>query len=78
MARRKKEDLLSYPYTPEKQLEHPSGWCMTSDHAGCRYQFNHGKCGCNCHTQTPKTQVAREEVVSIADSNDPRPWRTNE
>jgi hypothetical protein len=76
MARRKKEDLHSFPYTPERQLEHPSGWCMTSDHTGCRYQFNHGKCGCICHTQ--KTQIVKEEVASIADSNDPRPWRTDE
>jgi hypothetical protein len=76
MARRKKEDLFSYPYTPEKQLEHPSGWCMTSDHAGCKYQFNHGKCGCTCHTQ--KAQPVKEEIVSIANSDDPRPWRTNE
>jgi hypothetical protein len=80
MARRKKEDLLSYPYTPERQLEHPSGWCMTSDHAGCRYQFNHGKCGCTCHTlpKTQKTQKIEEEVAFIADSNDPRPWKVEE
>ena len=50
MARRKKDnDFLVYPYTPEKQNEFPSGWCMTGDHKGCRYQFDHGKCGCKCH-----------------------------
>jgi hypothetical protein len=79
MTRAKKiEEYLSYPYTPEIQLEHPSGWCMSNYHDGCKYQFNHGKCGCKCHTQTPKTQVVREEVAFIADSNDPRPWRINE
>ena len=77
MARAKKiAEYLSYPYTPEKQLEHSSGWCMTSDHNGCKYQFNHGKCGCTCHTQ--KTQIIEEEVAFVADSNDPRPWRKNE
>jgi hypothetical protein len=63
MARAKKmAEYLSYPSTPEKQLEHSSGWCMTNYHDGCKYQFNHGKCGCECH----KTK------------SDPRPWRINE
>lgn len=52
MARRKKDnDFLMYPYTPEKQNEFPSGWCMTGHHDGCKYQFDHGKCGCNCHKE---------------------------
>jgi hypothetical protein len=70
MTRAKKiEEYLSYPYTPEIQLEHPSGWCMTNYHDGCKYQFNHGRCGCTCHTQIKqqKTQI-----------EDPRPWRKNE
>jgi hypothetical protein len=77
---RKESDYLSYQHTPNRQLEHPSGWCMTSDHDGCKYQFNHGKCGCTCHTlsKIQKTQIVKKEVVSIADSNDPRPWRKNE
>jgi hypothetical protein len=63
MARTKKNaDYLSYPYNPEIQLEYPSGWCMTNYHDGCKYQFNHGKCGCECH-----------KIKS-----DPRPWRKNE
>jgi hypothetical protein len=70
MARTKKiAEYLSYPYTPEKQLETSSGWCMTNHHDGCKYQFDHGRCGCTCHTQTKqqKTQI-----------EDPRPWRTND
>ena len=55
----------------------PSGWCMTKDHEGCQYQFNHGRCGCTCHTLS-KTQIIEEEVAFVADSNDPRPWRTDE
>jgi hypothetical protein len=71
--RREKKDLLTSPYTPERQLEQPSGWCMTKDHNGCRYQFDHGKCGCKCHTDKMK-----QEVVSISDSDDPRPWKVEE
>jgi hypothetical protein len=79
MARGKgKKDLSFSSHTPERQLTCSSGWCMTKDHEGCQYQFDHGKCGCTCHTQTPKTQVVRENVAFIADSNDPRPWRTEE
>jgi hypothetical protein len=66
MARKKKEDVLSYPYTPERQLVQPSGFCMTKDHDGCRYQFNHGKCGCKCHTE-----IKQEKIQKV----DPRPWR---
>lgn len=86
MARRrskKEQDFLTYPYTPDRQLEHPSGWCMTNDHDGCKYQFDHGKCGCKCHTQTQKTQqsptkkrVVTKEVKTVTDQvNDPRPWK---
>lgn len=46
---KKKKDDFSPDPTPDRQLAHPSGWCMTSDHAGCKYQFAHGKCGCSCH-----------------------------
>ena len=51
MARRKstKTEIMDYPYTPERQLEVKSGWCMTSHHDSCRHEFNHGKCGCDCH-----------------------------
>lgn len=45
---RKKEDHVPDP-TPERQLTHGSGWCMTGHHDGCKYQFDHGKCGCSCH-----------------------------
>jgi hypothetical protein len=66
MARRrtKKDDATEYIPTPERQLEHPSGWCMTNDHAGCRYQFNHGKCGCSCHTTTPPKKRGRPRKVT--------------
>ena len=46
---------------------------MTSHHDSCRYQFDHGRCGCICHTQAVK-----EKVVSIANSDDPRPWKVEE
>ena len=81
MARRrnkKQEEYLTYPHTPERQLTTPSGWCMTDYHDTCPHQFNHGKCGCDCHTKTQKTQKPKEKVAIIADSNDPRPWRNNE
>ena len=72
----REKDNTAYPSTPEKQMEQPSGWCMTKDHEGCRYQFNHGRCGCTCHTlsKIQKTQII-EEVAFVANSNDPRPWR---
>lgn len=75
---KKMDDYLNYPYTPDRQLETPSGWCMTNHHNGCKHQFDSGKCGCKCHLQTQKTQPVREEVAVIADSSDPRPWRNNE
>jgi len=80
MARRnsrKESDYLAYPHTPERQLESSSGWCMTDYHEECRHQFNHGKCGCTCHTlsKLQKTQITKEEDNFVADSSDPRPWR---
>lgn len=73
MARLKqKKDLATSPYTPERQLEQPSGWCMTQDHNGCRYQFDHGKCGCKCHTE-----IKTEKIFNKLEGNDPRPWKEN-
>lgn len=89
MARRRRniKDLLTPDPTPDRQLTHPSGWCMTLSHEFCPYQFNHGKCGCECHTKTatakkrgrPKkvegltpTQIIVDETEK---SVDPRPWK---
>lgn len=52
MARRKKEESYVPDPTPDRQLEHASGWCMTGYHKQCPYQFSHGKCGCECHKET--------------------------
>lgn len=71
MARRKSIFDSTIPYTPEKQLETNSGWCITKDHERCPYQFTFGKCGCSCHLQEKK------ESAIIADE-DPRPWRNDE
>ena len=54
---------------------------MTADHNGCKYQFDHGKCGCSCHlapksgkstrtnvsndNKTQKTQRPRKAVAGI-------------
>ena len=77
VRRRATKDLLTPIPTPERQLEGPSGFCITEHHNNCPYQFNHGKCGCTCHTlsKLQKTQTIKEEISSVADSNDPRPWR---
>jgi hypothetical protein len=48
---RKREDHAP-PSTPDKKLNHPSGWCMDEDHNNCKYQFTFGKCGCDCHKET--------------------------
>ena len=49
---RKKKDEKNYPDpTPDKELTQPSGWCITDHHSNCRYEFDHGKCGCKCHKQ---------------------------
>lgn len=75
MAKRSnKEDFVKYPYDPERQLKHPSGFCMTNYHQNCKYQFDHGRCGCECHTQPQKTQKKSTKVAIVADSHDPRPW----
>ena len=66
--RKKKESATDFIPTPDKQSEMPSGFCMTGHHDNCKYVFIFGKCGCDCHTQTPKTQIVREEVAFIADS----------
>lgn len=53
MARRKKKEESYAPDpTPDRQLTHPSGWCMTNYHENCPYQFTFGKCGCKCHKET--------------------------
>lgn len=46
---RKVKDLTTPIPTPERQLNGPSGFCITGHHGTCKYQFNHGKCGCKCH-----------------------------
>ena len=79
MARRqnkKQEDYLAYPYTPDRQLETPSGWCMTDYHDGCPQQFNHGKCGCDCHSApAPEKKRGRPKKETLTIDNDPRPWK---
>lgn len=65
--RSKKSDTDFIP-TPDIQSEIPSGFCMTGHHDNCKYVFIYGKCGCDCHTQTQKTQNVREEVVFVVDS----------
>ena len=91
MARRrtKKDDMLAYPYTPEKINTQRSGWCMTDYHEGCPYQFNHGKCPCECHSKTEpvtakkrgrpkKTEGIKPELIIVDEVNpDPRPWKRN-
>lgn len=85
MARRRAlKDLTTPDPTPDKQLQHPSGWCMTLTHEFCPYQFRHGKCGCDCHTKpksvpkrtravaddkTQKTQSPRKKTASIGDKD---------
>jgi hypothetical protein len=90
MARRRNlKDLLTPEPTPDKQLDHPSGWCMTDSHDDCKYQFNHGKCGCDCHTKpkvvrTKPTTVASDSApkrrgrppkAPVVMEDDPRPWK---
>ena len=45
----KKIEKITWPETPDRQLETPSGWCMDEYHTDCKYQFTFGKCGCDCH-----------------------------
>ncbi len=68
VARRSKKSDTEFIPTPDRQMEMPSGFCMTGHHHDCKYIFISGKCGCECHTQTQKTQIVREEVAFIADS----------
>lgn len=76
MVRRKDKDI-DYPDKSHVQLKSSSGYCMTKDHGGCKYQFNHGKCGCDCHLQPSSDKITQKAIAS--DSNeDPRPWRKNE
>lgn len=71
--RRNIKDLLVPEPTPDRKLTHPSGWCMTNYHNECKYQFDHGKCGCDCHIQ--KTQKKRNAATTIMNNDDPRPWK---
>lgn len=75
MARRrtKKDDFLAYPSTPDRQLETPSGWCITGHHEQCRFSFNHGKCGCSCHVSPVKKRGTTPKNDNI--DEDPRPWK---
>lgn len=85
MARRRKNlnDLLTPEPTPDRQLAHPSGWCITGHHTDCRFSFNHGKCGCSCHVAPvtnkrgrPKnTEEISENNTDTTDNVDPRPWK---
>ena len=85
--RTKKDDPREYIPTPDKQLEHKSGWCMTGHHSGCKYQFDHGKCGCECHkTPSPAKkrgrpkkieEISQESIVVDEANPDPRPWKRN-
>lgn len=74
MAKRRRnlKDLLTPDPTPDKINTYKSGWCMTEHHDGCRKQFTFGICPCDCHSQTQRTQRAREKN---ANNDDPRPWR---
>jgi hypothetical protein len=70
MARRRNlKDLLTPDPTPDKQLAHPSGWCMTMSHEFCPYQFAHGKCGCSCHT---KPKLVNKEPNTVSDDKPKR------
>ena len=51
MARRKKEESYVPDPTPDRQLDHSSGWCMTDYHQNCPHHFTFGKCGCKCHKE---------------------------
>jgi len=50
---KKKESYAPEP-SPDKVLKDKSGWCMTQDHKGCKYQFTFGKCPCDCHKKEKK------------------------
>ena len=73
MARRRvNKDLGGTPApTPDRQLEHPSGWCMTGYHKECKYQFDHGKCGCSCHVDPKLVKI--EQTTESSDNEAPAP-----
>lgn len=48
---RKVRDLTTPIPTPSRQLDTPSGFCITGHHETCQYQFSHGLCGCECHKE---------------------------
>jgi hypothetical protein len=54
MGRKKTEEDFRPIPTPDRELIHPSGWCMTDYHDGCKRFFNHGICMCECHTKKGK------------------------
>jgi hypothetical protein len=85
-GRRSLKDLLTPDPTPDRQLEHPSGWCMTLTHELCPYQFDHGKCGCECHVakESPakrgrpkKAEGIKPDLIIVDETApvDPRPWK---
>lgn len=51
VVRKKKDESFVPVPTPERQLESPSGFCITEHHENCPHQFNHGICGCICHKE---------------------------
>jgi len=61
--RKPKGELTGSPYTPDRQLTMPSGFCITGHHEDCLVKFNHGICGCKCHTKIKQ---------------DPRPWKAQD
>lgn len=88
MARRrtKKNDPAEFIPTPDKQMTHPSGFCMTGHHNNCRYTFLAGKCGCDCHVapvvekkrgRPKKVQVIAPTAIIVDEVQDPRPWKRN-
>jgi hypothetical protein len=51
MRKKKKEEMFYLPDTPDRLLNHKSGWCMTNYHEGCPHKFVFGICGCDCHKE---------------------------
>ena len=62
MARKKEKEVFRPDPTPELELKSKSGWCITTDHKRCPYQFSHGKCGCECHKEKKKRGRPRKEI----------------
>lgn len=73
--RRVKDDPSRFIPTPDRQLEHPSGFCITGHHNNCKYQFDHGKCGCDCHHKK-KLVKGDNPTTTLHEGGiqDPRPW----